>query len=197
MLKKILTGTVAVFFAAGLAVASNISLLSGPQDPSQLTAVVNSLIQSINFGVNGRLTAVVTPASNTTTAEQTLATYTLPANRIANTGDAVKVKCWGGTGANTDAKSVKVYFGNSSFTSTSIGSAPNNKPFEIDMIVMRTAAATQSIATKIAFDLSPTNTQTSTSGTDSWASNVTIKCTGTAAATSDITLQGMLVEQVK
>ena len=64
MFKKFLTGAVAVFFAAGLAAASNISLLSGPQDPSQLLATVNTLIQSINFGVNGRLTAVVTPAMN-------------------------------------------------------------------------------------------------------------------------------------
>ncbi len=197
MLKKILTGTVAVFFAAGLAAASNISLLSGPQDPSQLLNTVNTLIQSINFGVNGRLTAVVTAASNTTSAEQTLATYTLPANRIAATGDAVKIKCWGTTAANVNLKSVKIYFGATSFSSATLGGAPNNKKFILDMMVVRTAAATQIINGQLAMDLTPISIQTSTSGTDSFASNVTIKCTGTGASNSDITMEGMLVEQVK
>ncbi len=197
MLKKILTGTVAVFFAAGLAAASNISLLSGPQDPSQLLATVNTLIQSINFGVNGRLTAVVTPAGNTTTAEQTLATYTLPANRIAATGDAVRIKCWGTTAANVDLKTVKIYFGTTSFSSASAGGAPNNKAFDADMLVVRSGAATQDIVGRIAYDLTLQTTQTSVAGADSWAANQTIKCTGTAAGNGDITVQGMYVEQVK
>ncbi len=197
MLKKILTGTVAVFFAAGLAAASNISLLSGPQDPSQLLATVNSLIQSINFGVNGRLTAVVASASNTTTAEQTLATYTLPANRIAATGDAVRIKCWGSTAANVDLKTIKLYFGATNFSSSAAGGAPNNKKFTADMLVVRTAAATQIIQGTIAFDLTAMSVQTSTTGTDSFAANAVIKCTGTASSSSDITVEGMLVEQVK
>lgn len=196
MLKKILTGAAAVFFAAGLAAASNITLVSGPQDPSQLLSVVNNLIQSINFGVNGRLTAVVTPALNTTTSEEVGATYTLPANRIAATGDAVRIKCWGSTAANTDAKVVKIYFGTSSFSSASNGGAPNNKKFEADMLVVRSGASAQNITGRIAMDLSSTSIQ-NTTGTDSWASNQTIKCTGTSAAASDLTMQGMLVEQVK
>lgn len=197
MLKKFLMGTAAVAFAATLAAASNIPLITGPQDPSQLTAVVNSLIQSINFGVNGRLTSVVTPAQNTTTAEQTLGTYTLPANRIANTGDAVKVKCWGGFAANSDAKLLKIYFGTTSFSTSTITATPNGKSFEADLLVMRTGAATQSAVSKISVDLTATTTQTSITGADSWAANQTIKCTSTSAASSDITLQGMIVEQVK
>ncbi len=197
MLKKLLTGAMAVFFAAGLAAASNISLLSGPQDPSQLLNTVNTLIQSINFGVNGRLTAVVTAAANTTSAEQTLMTYTLPANRIAATGDAVKIQCWGALASNANAKSVKIYFGGTSFGSSSIGATPNNKKFIMDMLVVRTAAATQIINGMVALDLTPISIQTSTSGTDSFASNVTIKCTGTGASNSDVTMEGMLVEQVK
>lgn len=197
MLKKFLVGSTALVFAAGLAAASNISLLSGPQDPSQLLATVNSLIQSINFGVNGRLTAVVTPAQNTTTAEQTLATYTLPANRIAATGDAIRVKCWGGFAATANAKTLKIYFGSTSFSSASVGTNINGRAFEADMLVVRSGAATQLITTRIATDLTPTSIQNSTTGTDAFTSNQTIKCTATGAASSDITVQGMLVEQVK
>lgn len=197
MLKKFLTGTVAVFFIAGLAAASNISLLSGPQDPSQLLNTVNTLIQSINFGVNGRLTAVVTPALNTTTAEQTLATYTLPANRIATNGDAVRIKCWGTTAANSNVKTIKIYFGATSFSSATAGGAPNNKAFDAEMLVVRSAAATQNIVGRIAFDLTTQTTQTSTAGTDTWTTNQTIKCTGQGTSNSDVNMQGMLVEQVK
>ena len=197
MLKKFLTGVLAAAFIGGLAAASNISLLSGPQDPSQLLATVNSLIQSINSGVNGRLTAVVVPASNTTSAEQTLATYTLPANRIAATGDAVRIRCWGTTAANSNLKTIKVYFGTSSFSSASAGGAPNNKTFDADFVVVRSAAALQNITGRIAFDLTSTTWQTTATPTDSWAANQTIKCTGTGASNTDITVNGMLVEQVK
>ncbi len=197
MLKRIFTGTVALVFAAGLAAASNISLLSGPQDPSQLLATVNTLIQSINFGVNGRLTAVVSQAGNTTTAEQTLSTYTLPANRIAATGDAVKIRCWGNTASNVDLKTIKIYFGTTSFSSASAGGAPNNKAFDAEMLVVRSGAATQQIVGRIGFDLTLNTLQNSAAGADSWAANQTIKCTGTGAGNGDITVTGMYVEQVK
>ncbi len=197
MFKTILTTATALLFAAGLAAASNISLLSGPQDPSQLLASLNSLIQSINFGVNGRLTAVVTPAENLTTAETTLTTYTLPANRIAATGDAVKIKCWGKTATNSGAKTVRIYFGSTSFSSATAGGAPSNKTFDAEMLVVRSGAAAQNIVGRIAYDVTLQTTQTSTTGTDSWAANQTIKCTGQGAANSDITVQGMYVEQVK
>jgi hypothetical protein len=197
MLKKILTGTVAVFFAAGLATAANLSIFSGPQDPSQLLATINTLVQNINFGVNGRLTAVVTPAGNTTAIEQTLMTYTLPANRIANTGDAVRVRCWGNTATNSNAKTLKMYFGSTSFSSSTAGGAPNNKAFDGELLVVRSGAAAQNIVARIGYDVTLTTVQNSTSGTDSWAANQTIKCTSTTVAASDMTIQGMYVDQVK
>lgn len=197
MLKKILTGTVAVFFAAGLAAAANLSIFSGPQDPSQLLATVNQLVQNINFGVNGRLTAVVTGTLNTLTSEQTLASYTLPANRLATTGDAVLIKCWGQFATNTDTKSVKIYFGSTGVSSVSIGSNPSNKSVVAEMLVVRAGAASQNIATTIAMDLTAGSVNTNVLGVDSFAANQTIKCTGTSASASDFTLQGMLVQQVK
>jgi len=63
--------------------------------------------------------------------------------------------------------------------------------------VVRSAAATQNITGRIAFDLTSTTWQTSTSGTDSWAANATIKCTGQGTSNYDVTMNGMLVEQVK
>lgn len=198
MLKKLLVTTAAVVFAAGISIASQIPIVSGPQDPSQLLSTINTLIQSINAGVNGRLTAQVTATGTTTTVESTVATYSLPASTLANPGDAVRVVCWGGTASNSNAKTAKLYFGTSSIsTSTSGVSAPNNKGWYLELIVMRNGAATQQVMGRGAVDASPISVY-ATAGTDSLAAAVTVKCTGTtASAVQDLTAQGFLVEQIK
>lgn len=202
-LKSLLAGAAAVVFAAGVAGAANLSLLSGSQysEPSQILATVNTLIQNINFGVSGRLNANVTTTSATlaTTAEQTLATYTLPANRLAVTGDGVRVVCWGTTAANTDAKTIKLYFGTSAMSSVSMGGQPNNKKWRLEMTVLRSGSATQTVVGNAQFDItSAGNVVFTNSGTDDLTANQVIKCTGLNPTTGqDITATGMLVEQIK
>jgi hypothetical protein len=198
-LKGILAGIAGVFFAAGLAGAANLSLLSGPQDPSQLLATINQLVQNINFGVNGRLSANVTAVGTTTTVEQTLMTYSLPANRLATDGDAVRVVCWGQTFANNNSKTIKLYFGNSVVSTASLASdlSPNGKKWQLEMIAMRSGAATQMVTGRATVDLTVPVVYTN-EGTDALTSAVTVKCTGTTLQSiRDVTAQGMLVEQVK
>lgn len=200
-LKGILAGAAAVLFAATMAGAANLSLLSGSQysEPSQILATVNTLIQNINFGVSGRLNASVTATGTplATTAEQTLASYTLPANRLANTGDGVRIVCWGTTASNSNGKSVILYFGNSSFTSANASSTPNGAKWRMELLVMRSGAATQTVVGNGQVLAAPVSIYTN-AGTDSLTANVTIKCNGlTATAPQDVTLQGMLVEQIK
>lgn len=201
MLKKLLVTTAAVVFAAGVSIASQIPIVSGPQDPSQLLSTINTLIQSINAGVNGRLTAQVTATGTTTTGgESTMATYTLPASTLANPGDAVRVLCWGGTASNGNAKTARLYFGTSSIIWSTSGtgySSPNNKPWYLELIVMRNGAATQQVMGRGTVDASPM-TLYAQAGSDTLTSAVTIKCTGlTPTAVQDMTAQGFLVEQIK
>lgn len=198
-LKGFLAGIAGVFFASCLAGAANLSLMSGPQDPSQLLASLNTLIQSINFGVNGRLSASVTAVGTTTTVEQTLMTYTLPANRLATDGDAVRVVCWGQTFANNNSKTIKVYFGNSSISTASFASdlSPNGKKWQIELIAMRSGAATQMVTGRASVDGTGVVIYTN-EGTDALTAAVTVKCTGTTLQSiRDVTAQGMLVEQIK
>lgn len=200
MLKNLLTGAAAVVFAAGLAAASNLTLMSGPQDPSQLLATVNTLIQSINFGVSGRLTAAVTAVGTTTTAESTMQSYTLPANRLANVGDAVRVVCWGTSAASTNAKNAKLYFGASSISTAATAQStqsPNALKWSLNLLVINAGTATQAIVGGGQVGISPVAVLTST-GSDATTAAVVIKCTGiTPTAAQDITAQGMYVEQVK
>lgn len=200
-LKGLLAGAAAVFFAAGVAGAANLSLLSGSQysEPSQILATVNTLIQNINFGVNGRLSATVTATGTpiATTAEQTLATYTLPANRLAATGDGVRIVCWGTTASNSNAKQAILYFGGSSFTSANASAAPNGAKWRMELLVMRSGAATQTVVGNGQVLAAPVSIYTN-AGSDNLTANVTIKCNSvTPTAPQDMTMQGMLVEQIK
>ncbi len=200
MFKKFLMGTALAATILGTAGAANLTLMSGPQDPSQLLATINTLIQSINFGVNGRLAAYVTAAGPGTTAEASMFSYSLPASQLANDGDAVRVVCWGTTQSNTNAKTVKLYFGNSSITTANAGLASgayNGVKWKLNLTVMRSGAATQVVMGEGQIGASPISIYTN-AGTDTLTSAVTIKCTGTAPTSAgDITAQGMLVQQVK
>ncbi len=183
------------------AFGANLSLLSGPQysEPSQILATVNTLIRNINAGVGGLINAqTAAVATGTGTAEQTLQTYTMPANQLASAGQAVRVRCWGTTGANGNNKTRKLYFGASVITTAT--EAANAQNWVLELVIMRTGAATQSVSgTGLAGTAGVTPLSYVNQGTDNLAASVVIKCTGTdgTSSASDITANGMLVEQIK
>lgn len=204
---KIATGTaiallMAVPFTLSQLTAANLPLITGPQDPSQLNATINTLIQSINSGVGGLLnaqTAIV--ATGVGTSEQTLQTYTLPANTITAAGQGVRTTCWGGTAANANNKTRKLYFGASAITTAT--EAANAQTWRLSFIVMRTAAATQQfLGSGEAGTASVTPLATVVlSGTDDFTAGagIVIKCTATDGTSSagDVSANGMITELIK
>jgi len=200
-IKGFLAGAAAVVFAAGVAGAANLSILSGSQysEPSQILATVNTLIQNINFGVSGRLMAGLTATGTTsaTTVDQTLMSYTLPASQLANPGDGVRVVCWGATASNSNAKTAKLNFGNSQITTANASPTPNNSKWRLELVVLRSGAATQTVMGNGMILAAPISIYTN-AGTDALTSSVAITCQGnTPTASQDLTAQGMLVEQIK
>lgn len=179
--------------------SANLPLLTGPQDPSQIIATLNTLIQSINTGVGGLLNAqTASVATGTGTAEQTLQQYTLPANTITAAGQGVRVTCWGTTAANANVKTRKLYFGASALTTAA--EAANAQPWFIRLLVMRTGAATQ---TTMGYGLAGTGGVTPIStvvaGTDAFTADIIVKCTATdgTSAAGDVIAAGMLTELIK
>ena len=116
MSKRILASVGAFFGATALAVAANLSLVTGPQDPSQLNATINGVINNINSSVSRIGVASTAVADAATTAEQTLLQYSLPGGLLANPGDSVRISCWGITGADT-FPNVTIEFVTADFTS--------------------------------------------------------------------------------
>jgi hypothetical protein len=189
----------ALIGATAAAPAANLPLLTGPIEPSQIQSTLNQLIQSINTGVGGLANAQTgAVATGAGTDEQTLQTWTMPANFLSTAGQAVRIRCWGSTAANANNKTRRLYFGTSVIATAT--EAANAQRWVLEMVVMRTGAATQSVsATGIAGTGSVTPISYVNQGTDNLAAAVVIKCTGQDGTDSagDITANGMIVEIIK
>jgi hypothetical protein len=195
MFKKILASFGAFVGATSIVVAANLSLVTGPQDPSQINATLNTLIQSINTSVSRIGVGAASVASSATTAEQILYSYTLPGGLLANAGDSVRVTCWGVDATNSDNKAQKLYFGSAAITTAT--AATSNKGWRLQMTVMRQTATAQGVDSFGQVDTTAV-TPASSSATETLANAITIKCTTTTAGTaSDVTGTGFLVEAIR
>lgn len=185
------------------ALGSNLPLYTGPAGTNPTAdfpiglGTVNQLVQAINGGVSGLLNAqTAAVATGTGTAEQTLQQYTAPANTLASAGQALRITCWGTTGANGNTKTMKLYFGASVVTTPA--AATNALGWSLSMLVMRRTATTQGINAGGLVNVTPVSPMT-TDGAETLTAGVLIKCTGTdgTSSASDITANGMTVELVK
>lgn len=126
-----------------------------------------------------------------TTSEQDLQTVTLTGGVLAATGDYVEIEASGITAANTNNKTLKLYFGSTAILTTSTQAA-NNKDWVLRGKVVRTGAATQEA---IADGQSSGIIQAATRSapTETLASDVTIKVTATLGTASATDVSGKLV----
>lgn len=179
--------------------AANLPLFTGPLEAGNLVGILNTLTQRVNSGVGGLLNAQTgAVATGAGTSEQILQQYVAPASTLSAAGQGLRITCWGTTGANTNVKTRKLYFGAAVITTAA--EAANAQNWRLELVVMRTGAATQSI---VGQGLAGTGGVTPLSyinqGTIDLTAAVTVKCTGTDGTDSaaDITANGMLVELIK
>jgi hypothetical protein len=156
------------------------------------------IISSGGGSASGVLTVSSTSAATIAdTNETTLWTYDLPANTLSADGRIVRVTVWGTVAANADTKTIKLYFGSSSFTLNDSTTAPNGVGWTSTALYTRTGSGAQS-RTKLYALFGATNQFPSAGGTASETDTaaITIKITGTngTAAANDIVFKGALVE---
>lgn len=150
-----------------------------------------------NVELDPRAVTNVTAVGNITTGTDDLITYSLPARSMQEAGDWVKIKAWGTTANNANAKTLTLAFGSQTILTTALTTNQASQ-WEINAVVIATAGSAQDwhsslseIGTANQFDME-TGTATVTS-----TAAITIKCTGNATATNDIVQEGLTVELFK
>lgn len=195
MIRKLSAALAAVVVSAGIALAANLPLFpsSQPLDASQLVSALNTLIQSINAGSSGLISSSPVQATTTGTTIQTLGTGTIPGGALVNAGQAARAKCFatGGSGA-TNTLTIQV----GSSTAFAVSSAATAGAFTVDVIVFKTGPNTQQILSKGQFNATPA-AQTIVAGSNVDTSPINITCSGTTSTTGNLTLNGLIVEQIK
>ncbi|WP_020471473.1 hypothetical protein [Zavarzinella formosa] len=127
------------------------------------------------------------------TTDDVLFSYTLPASALNTTGQAIEVTCFGGTAANGNNKTIKLWFGSELISSGVI--TDSNKNWTSSMVIGRTGASAQLVRATMVHDTS-TITPYLATGAETDTAAITIKCTGasgTTGAAGDVVGRGMFV----
>lgn len=122
------------------------------------------------------------------TTEDTLDTYSLPANALDKVGRELCIEAFGTFAANTHTKTVSLYFGSEKVTS---GAVTNSSGWALSMLVGKTGASTQMVGTQAVLGAAHQGCST-LSGAETDTSAITIKVTGQSASglSGDILLNG-------
>ena len=147
---------------------------------------------SIAFGW-GRLTSVYTDVGNVGGGTDDLQTYTIPANTLNVTGRTIRVKAWGFTTNNANAKTVTLDFGGQTILTQAL-TASIAGTWRIDAEIVKNGASTQKIFAELLQLATLVQKQTATAGTQTDTAGIVVKCTGTGVADNDIVQQGLIVE---
>lgn len=142
----------------------------------------------------------VTPASNVSTSETDLMTYTLPAGWLSANGMGVRVTASFTTAANTNSKNIRLYFGGT-LVGGRDGVNLSSSSLKVSGEVFRTGASAQtsSLITDwyVGTTLQNGNYNVLTPAIDTTTA-IIIKVTGTSAvASSDVTAVALLIEGLK
>jgi len=145
--------------------------------------------------IGGTLYSSTTAASTTGLVEETLQSYTMPANTLAVNTRGVRITCWGKTAANANNKTVLVYFGATQIAFVG-AAALNNASWHSVSNVGRITNTTQTASGGGIF--TATNwQQIVTAPAETLSGAVLIKVTGTGPTTiGDVTVNGLLVEAI-
>lgn len=122
-----------------------------------------------------------------------LITFDIPANIFGTDGKAVRVKAWGTTANNADAKTVTFVVGSQTVLTTALTTSIAGQ-WEIEVSIVRTGSNTQDIRARLLQGATVIFDQELTAGTQTDNAAITIKCTGAATSNNDIVQEGMITQ---
>lgn len=138
-----------------------------------------------------------TAVGNVGTGEDNLQTGIIGVNWLSNAGRRIRIRAWGTTANNANAKTLKLYFGSAAILTTSLTANQAGKWF-VEADVISTGTDTQDYVAHLK-ETDGSTTQTlvdleNGSATQNDGANITIKTTGEATSNADIVSEGLIVE---
>jgi hypothetical protein len=184
--------------------AANLPNFTGPatNEPGQMNASLNALIQSIYAGVSGVIAAQQGPIAggSDTRTSIAFATTPIPSGTLSLPGQSLRMKCSGLLSGSSNSRAVSLSFGTTVLTSGSLTTAKG--AWDLDMLVTaKTPTADYMVYGQVFFESSIVTTMSKevTNAADNLTTAVTAACSGQAATTetNGTTMLNFLVEQVK
>lgn len=144
--------------------------------------------------VGGTISASTTAVGNVGTGEDTLITYTLPANSMATNLDRVTGRVSGTFASNANLKRIRLYFGTTViFDTTALAFNGGNWVADFEVIRVSNTQQKASVTFISSNALLPVSAQYTLVGMTLSNSNV-IKCTGEATSNNDIVQETLSIE---
>lgn len=173
-----MTGAALITAAKGLGVARAVTIPIGTGGAAAVAG--------------GTLFSGTTPASNVSTTETDLITYTLPGGTLAVNGRGVRITAWGSTAANTNSKTFRLYFGATAVNVET--TAASASPWFLRSTVLRITATTQTAGAE-GYVAGNGGGPAFYAPAETLATAIVIKVTGqSAVAGADLTALGFTVE---
>jgi hypothetical protein len=146
-------------------------------------------------GGGNTLNVNMTAVGNVTTGEDTLITYTMPADTLDTDGNGIRITAWGTTANNGDAKTLKMHFGGTVIGTYSLTISQAGVWF-IDAQVYRTGSNAQQTVCKMHEMAGDKHDLEQGTATETDGSTIVIKVTGEGTSSNDIVQEGMVVEMM-
>ncbi len=141
----------------------------------------------------GRLTTSYGDIGNVGGGTDDLHSFTIPANVLNVTGRTIRVKAWGRTANNANAKTLAMLFGGTTIMTQALTTGIAGT-WRIDAEIVKNGNNTQRIFAELLQLATIIHKQTATAGAITDTAGIIVKCTAAATADNDIVQEGMIIE---
>jgi len=158
--------------------------------PSAVLAVPAILTSHI-AAATARLYVNVSSVGNVGAGEDDLMSYTMPAETMNVANRGVRIIAWGTTAANSNQKTINLYFGATILRM--IGPVPsNNTAWRIEATILRVTETTQKASGTSIVGTNPNSDVTAP--VEDLSTDTLIKVTGEGTVNDDVLQEGMIIQ---
>lgn len=168
-----------------------------PDLNTYLSRFLYSVLPLFQDSASGAIHKNTTAVGNVGSGEDTLMSYSLPANTLNANNKGVRITAWGKTAANGNNKTIALYFGIQ--VASTGANATNNGAWRVVCEVLRTGSSTQDVGASISYGVNGSAATTRTTFialTETDTAAITIRVTGEGTSDNDVVQEGFIIELI-